>query len=516
MITEATKTPYRYIIRGVLEQQTPLSVGGNRNNTDEGFEGVDMVLAKDGKKRVTLRGTTLAGALISTARLLYGKDKLPNTITEGSPQNQDKDNPNRLQESHWIFHHAHYHHPKKNHTTDITFDKRDLVSIRQKTGAAMHGALYNVQTLPAGTKWDFLMEVDTWQKNSDVCKTAVSIALNTLKQWEKICWLGRDIARGLGWLKLNDIKVYKLENEHALIWPDSGNEPLGVLDNWNNDSSKPSSQPLTDYSELMNEYPPVNSPFHCGKIIISTGADSDECYGFDNISVVAGQAVKKEGDNKPKKYRQPEFDKNDHWLYPIGQERSKYDGSDGNDDDNTANVDCRLATWEDGTPFIPGSGLRGPLRHALSWLLRKQGIQVWEPGTDESIEKDDIVAQMFGSTEHSGLLLIRDAEITEANKKHWKVFYQEMHAEDEFTQGVFGESKFDRPALLNAEFEADYCLINPEDLSDDDFRSMCCCLDLLNTLGKNQFIGIGGGKWKGLGWVTVEITNCMREETDVQ
>lgn len=503
MTTESKPTLYRYLISGVLEQKTALSTGGNRFQVATEHDDVDMALAKDGAGRYTLRGTTLAGALIATARLLY--QELPKTITEEIAEDEIDRTPNRLQESHWIFHHA--HPAEVQHLPEM----RDLVAMRQKTGAAMHGAKYSVETLPCGTNWDFLMEVDAWQDSPGNLSSPIAVALTSLKQWETMCWLGRDIARGLGWLSLKDIKVFELTSQQAVLWPNAREKPLVTLARLEGDGiiQPMPSEKIVALREACK--PEVDECYHSGKIRIKTG-EAGGGWGLDTVSVIAGKTSK----DKELKAVQPEYEHASHWIYPLGQKKKAYEST---------TVNSRIATLYDGTPYIPGSGLRGPLRHALSWLLRKQGATIWEPGTpygegkEPSCEdgmahpgkddRQDVVLQLFGSTEESGLLLISDANLTCGD---WHLLYQEMHAEDEFTQGAFDQAKFDRPVLLNAEFEADYCLIRTRELRDSKrFNILIEALDALNALGRHRLIAIGGGKWKGLGWVNVELTNCEKE-----
>ena len=74
---------YRTIFVGTLVQDSALSTGG----TDT-LSGVDDPLCRDGEGRFTLRGTTLAGALIATARTLY--PKIPPEICVDATNKPDK------------------------------------------------------------------------------------------------------------------------------------------------------------------------------------------------------------------------------------------------------------------------------------------------------------------------------------------------------------------------------------------------------------------------------------------
>ena len=88
---------YRTIFTGNLVQQSALSVGGN-----EPSGVVDSPCCSDGLGRPTLRGTTLAGALIATARKIV--EKLPGGITVDDHQHTST---SEFALSAWRFFNAH-------------------------------------------------------------------------------------------------------------------------------------------------------------------------------------------------------------------------------------------------------------------------------------------------------------------------------------------------------------------------------------------------------------------------
>ncbi len=90
---------YITIFTGHLVQDSALSVGGNA----KGGGTVDDPLCREGKNSFTLRGTTLAGALLATARKLY--EHLPAKISAASaPYHEPKKIPPR---SVWQFFSSH-------------------------------------------------------------------------------------------------------------------------------------------------------------------------------------------------------------------------------------------------------------------------------------------------------------------------------------------------------------------------------------------------------------------------
>ncbi len=505
-----TATPYKLLIHAILEQQGSFSTGGNR--FQERDANLDHVIAKNGEGEYTLRGTGLAGAFIATARLLYSD--LPKAISEGSPQQQEKDTDSspRMNESLWLFHHA---HPLN---TPEHSEIRANVAIRQKTGAAKDGAKFDAETLPAGTQWSFLMEVDQY-RDTDSPVNADSIALNTLQHWQDHgCWLGKDVARGLGYMKLKDIKIYQLTSEHIDRWPDSGKTPCEPLQGLSSTTLNEDEQ-----TELKDQCKPDQKPcIVSGSITIQVGQaiDDGNGYGLDMLSVGGNNGKKQEDKNPGKVIAYPEAMQGKSFLKqhksrlikPLGQDEVKYLEFAGN---NTKDIDFNIAvTRKNGTyiPHIPGSAMRGPLRHNLSWLLRKQGQAIWEPaGENEhpASGEEDIVLKLFGSTERSASLLISDALPVDDD---WHMLVLEMHAEDEFTQGVFGSGKFDRTCLSKGTFKAHFEL---QANSEEELIAMKTELEKLQTLGKNQFIPIGGGQWKGLGWIKLAIEFAHAEaETD--
>ena len=500
MSDTATAKNYKLLIHAVLEQQGSFSTGGNR--FQERDANLDHVIAKNGEGEYTLRGTGLAGALIATARTLY--PDLPKAISEGSPQQQDKgtDDSPRMNESLWLFHHA---HPLNTHEYS---EIRDNVAIRQKTGAAKDSAKFDAETLPAGTQWSFLMEVDQYRDDKPV--NADSIALNTLQHWQDHgCWLGKDVARGLGYMTLKHINIYQLTTDHIDRWPDSSKPPCELFQGLSSMTLNEDEQ-----TKLKKDCPPNQQPcITTGSITIQVGQaiDDGDGYGLDMLSV-GGNNGKETEDKKPgkaflKKHKA-------RLIKPLGKDENDYLEFS----DNSKDIDFIIAvTRKNGIyiPHIPGSAMRGPLRHSLSWLLRKQDNPIWEPGGENQHPergKEDIVLKLFGSTQRSASLLISDALPV---NNDWRMVVLEMHAEDEFTQGVYDSGKFDRTCLSKGTFKAHFEL---QANSEAELKAMKAELEKLNTLGEQQFIPLGGGQWKGLGWVKLAIefaqaqTNSNDEE----
>jgi hypothetical protein len=70
----------------------------------------------------------------------------------------------------------------------------------------------------------------------------------------------------------------------------------------------------------------------------------------------------------------------------------------------------------------------------------------------------------------------------------------QLHAEDEFAGGAFGSAKFDRIAVMNGTFRFKMVL---EGASNAERNA----LEKVLELARAGQIGIGGGQWRGHGWV---------------
>jgi hypothetical protein len=169
---------YRTLFIGTLIQTTALSVGGR----DLPGSITDAPLCRDGRNRFTLRGQTLAGALIATARRL---GPVPEYISgEIAGFSNPPPPPSRWR--------SFASHP----TGEAQSEIRQHVRIDPRTGAAEDNGLFNLETLPAGIEWPFLLEVDS---QGDEGANAEAIAWHALQEWQAgRCYLGREVARGLG------------------------------------------------------------------------------------------------------------------------------------------------------------------------------------------------------------------------------------------------------------------------------------------------------------------------------
>ncbi|MFB1490233.1 MULTISPECIES: RAMP superfamily CRISPR-associated protein [unclassified Thiocapsa] len=450
--------PYRTLFVGTLVQESFLSVGGR----DDPTSSLDSPFCLDGRERPTLRGSGLAGALVATLRRMRCAEPkpVPKTISGSS----DGRHP-----SVWRCFNSHPSAPSQPVV-------RQHVAIDARTGAAATGLLFDVETLPPGTRWPFLLEVDTSRDHE-----AADWARQVLGHWAAgRCLLGREVARGLGWLSLEDCREYRLSTEQAEQWPcarAANDYPRYIREHFADFASplEPTSDPLPGWCEIVGtltagEYQPV---WH---------GDGQTTWGLDSLSI-GGHA----SDELATAW-------SDRFLAPRGL------GDPGKSFDPDFTV-VTVARQGDGDaserlPYIPGSSLRGPLRHALARLLRAQGqidADAWPP----------LVRALFGTTQQSAKLLVRDA-FPDPNEDLRLAWFQH-HAEDEFAGSTYGSGKFDRVAVMSGCFRWKMVL---EDASPEEREA----LRVLFALSRNGQIGIGGGQWRGHGWLHWRIERFDGEE----
>ncbi len=427
--------PYRTLFVGTLVQESFLSSGGR----DDPTASMDSPLARDGQGRPTLRGTSLAGALIATFRRILRPAPVPLTISGC----QDGRQP-----SVWRCFNS---HPLGNPQGVV----RQHVAINAQTGAAQDSALFDVETLPPGTRWPFLLEVDTSRDGQ-----AVDFAREVLAHWAAgRCLLGREVARGLGWLRLQDCQEYALTTEQLAHWPcarQADNYPRYLKEQFSS-----LAKPLHVASEPLPGWCEISGTLTAGDYQPTWHGDGQTTWGLDSLSI-GGHASE-----------ELMASWNDHYLAPDGLANP----STGFD------PDFAVVTHEQ-LPYIPGSSLRGPLRHALARLLKANG------------QSADIVDALFGTTAHSAKLLITDV-FPDPNADLRLAWFQH-HAEDEFTGGAYGSSKFDRVAVTHGQFRWKMVL---EDANANEWAA----LKTVFELAQQHQIGLGGGQWRGHGWLQWQV-----------
>ena len=379
---------YRTLVRGRLKQLSSLAVGGSA----PGLGGPDIVCARDGRGRLTIPGTALAGCLIETAGRIFpdvfrpGDDRgwcgrMTSKTTEGVAA--------RVLQSLWRFWPA--------HRAGDWSELRQGVGIRRATGAtAAEGqALFDLETLPPGEEWNLFLEIDTQR-----CPAVEAVALYALREWaEGRCWLGAGPARGLGWMQLEGFEVLRLPctDDAIAAWPDNRRP---VRDLW------PVLAALEGTRRLLQGEIPLSIPTEThslppdrfGYVIVKGHivAGEKNGYGLDALSVGGHAAGLLQPLDAP-------------LALPLGATPESYRSGYAPD----APVVTSGPSPDAQRPFVPGSGLRGPLRHAAArWQGPSADPNVDGPqdrGKTDEDTKNDPVARLFGLTSRSSRLLVCDA-----------------------------------------------------------------------------------------------------------
>ena len=255
----------------------------------------------------------------------------------------------------------------------------------------------------------------------------------------------------MGWMTLTDLHVYELKADRVDEWPNAEvtqDYPTYVRETFGEgESVKPTPKDLPGWIE-------INGSLHAGQ--------REDGWGIDSLSV-GGHASEELAAAWDERFLAPEG-------MPLNDAQEAFD------------PDFAVITWDksgERIPFIPGSSIRGPLRHAQSRL------------------NADLVDSLFGTISNSAKLLIRDAlplDQTEIN-----LAWLQHHAEDEFAGGAYGSAKFDRVTVMQGSFGAKLVLEDATDVQKS-------ALGKLLELAKQGQIGIGGGQWRGHGWLRWECS----------
>jgi hypothetical protein len=220
-----------------------------------------------------------------------------------------------------------------------------------------------------------------------------------------------------------------------------------------------------------------------GRIRVGPSANG---YGIDALSVGGHAAV-----NGATAW-------SDRHLGPRDRDREKHKESFAPDHTFV------LTRADDGRlePFLPGSSLRGPLRHTLSRHLRAQGQRIKDPNVPMSPTPKaegsaaSIDLPLFGTMEKSAALLVRDAHLVDSER--WTAAWLQHHAEDEFAGGVYGVSKFDRTVLIEGTFAWRIVVETQDAQVIDNFARKHW--PVLKQLALSGHLPVGGARWRSAGW----------------
>lgn len=429
------------LFMATLVQDSALSMSGlDRESTaDQPFTIIDGV--------PVLSGRALKGAAVAMAKRFF--DPLPRAVSDDIKNGA-------LRRSAWEFADA---------MTEAKPVLRAGVGIRHKTGARAMGVLYDREVIPAGTKWTIELRVD-WSQASGAEEghEAEGILGYVLAQhWAKgRCWIGGGVARGLGWCHVEDLKAYRFDD--------------AAYERWLKADRK-----LDSFAALF-EIPTV-APTHpwCFRtldVVLAFGEyrpnPNEAPWGLDMLAVGTHESERtfqKTGKGK--------------WAKP----------SWASDVDMPAAFDTdRSILMEGDRPLLPGSTVRGPLRHAFSRAERAAGNNVKDPHLVQGkVGEDDPAGGVFGTVAKSSRVLIRDARA----EGEWAAARLHMHAEDEFSAGSYGSAKRDAVRLLAGKFPVRIVI---EGGAPAEVDGLVKVIDRQVALGALGHLPVGGHKTRGAGW----------------
>ncbi len=431
------------VFHAELVQDSALSVSGldRSTNADQPFTIVDGV--------PVLLGSGLKGAALAMAQRFF--HPIPSAVSETTKQSG-------FRRSCWEFFNT---RPAKQ--VAVNPELRAGVGIRQETGARAQGILYDREVIPSGTRWPLEVWVD-WSHaiNEDEAKEAEGILGYVLSQhWANgRCWLGGGAARGMGWCHLEKLQANRLDTQAYESWIASDRKTLPSPC-----AQIPSVEPTRswcfwtlDLSISFGEYKPEKAETAWGLDMLAIGPHDSE------------RTIQQRGDGV--------------WAKPAWQKA----------DSKEAFVTDRSIVMEGGRPLLPGSTLRGPLRHAYSHAQRADGASIQDPHPVQgNVQPTDLAAEIFGTVAQSSSILICDGHAD----KNWVAALLHMHAEDEFSAGSYGSAKRDAVRLLRGTFPLRIVVEGKDSKAVEPTTKK---IDTLVALGKLGHLPIGGHKTRGAGW----------------
>jgi len=334
-----------------------------------------------------------------------------------------------------------------------------------------------------------------------------------LLEWaQDRCWLGASAARGTGWASLEGIEIVRipLTIDGVEAWPTNGQRTQEGL--WKYAVAIPGTEIIAGDDRIhalaMSVFSRELSARRFWYLTIDAtlvAGMRGNGYGLDAFSV---------GGHNAELYAPlPEF-----LVTPHGQDqqvfRRKYqEEADARVITTRRQLVPQAANTQPADePYLPGSGLRGPLRHATS--RRARGGSSTDPGipdpnqTGATEASADAVSQLFGLVGHSSRLLLRDAMLVPVHDDDdgapFRLAWFQHHAEDEFTGGVYESSKYDRTAVIEGSFELRLVI---EAASPAELLTHAQTLYPTLKLAELGHVPIGRGKWGGLGWIPWKFTS---------
>lgn len=315
------------VFTGVLVQDSALSVSGvdRVSTSDRPFTIVDGT--------PVLSGRALKGAAVAMARRFF--DPLPRSVSETAGRRT------ALRESAWRF-----RVERPLDADRATLRNRSGVGIRHKTGARAQGVLYDREVIETGTRWSFKVMVDWRLAGAEAPEVEGILGYVLSEHWAHgRCWLGGDVARGFGWCHLEDLTSYRVSVEQeAGAASRTGGLPPPLQETPTVPPTKSWSFRTFDVCIRFGEYRP----------------DDDTAWGVDTLSIGAHSAEAGRQQTGTGIWAVPP------WIADAVPPSLPTD---------------RVIVMGEGSPVIPGSSLRGAMRHAHSRAVRAAGEPVFDPHT---------------------------------------------------------------------------------------------------------------------------------------
>ena len=478
---------FRAVFSGTIEQLTAMHIGGHSEKDPKA-----STFYCDGSDRLTMRGTALAGAMIAHLRKM-GFDTIPPYISDASDGHR---------QSRWRIHNLHPRNSKINRGSPVE-EKRNMIGVVAKTrGAATEKrALLELNILPKNTVWPFIIEVDIL--NDDDGLDAEKMLLALLNDWKiNGAWIGANAARGMGLVKVSQFKHYRLTSDDMDWWPDATSEDKSLKNAFDilADQHRKRSVPTGTITPIAL---PAN-PWHRLTIEgnIGIGVNHDE-YGVDSLSL---------GDTANKSHGKTYWgNTGSPLLAPLGI--SDKNTWLANTQDWTLMIAMTSTLCDNQRslrPLIPGSSLRGSLRHATARYLRGEDINIpdanikdsrWnnmEPGQAKTFaDLFGFVDELASPTEPDatdGALIVPDCV---ADTGDFSLAVLEPHAEDEFAGGVYDSGKFNRIHLMEATFKPRLIIEARDEDTLQQYLNLLLPVLKLSSIG---MLDLGGGAFRGAGW----------------
>lgn len=517
---------YRTLFLCELEQLSAFSFGGSESSSN-----TDMDVAVDGAGSVRYRGSSLAGALLATARTFL---EVPRFVSRGFG-GDDKSAPGSgagaaFDEPPSI---VCVDHAIPVHGAGQCTPRREPRAGNRHVHAGRvgdTGGLFDFEVLPKGLRWRFLIDVDHAARAPEDGASAAGIVALVLREWQRErCWLGRRVARGLGWMRLAECSIVLLPRTEDYIdrWPNA--EPASI------DARHGLVRTLMGGGAGFA----YKGPAALDDYLADRGTDLPELrprriYVRWQVQAVAGPYMAPDADGKSRAYgldalsigghgsaMVPAEAIQDRWVRVAEQRWDRFAAG--------CEPDTQLAfTHAYGTagpaPVLQASGVAGALRHWQARGQRAAGESALDPSTGvrysaagPAAAGPDISSELFGAMEkggHPSRLLLRDGHLEHGQHDCWRIALLEKLALDEFRQSALDSVKYDRLAILQGRWTFDL-VQEVREAAPGEWMDDAKCREAVGraiapvqawlAAGARREIGFGGGEFRAYGHLELVV-----------